>query len=163
MKYKEESRNKMVALKLSRIAYFLVKAGRPDTDFPTLVYLHAVNGCDVGDINHSKNFPPKFLKHVAKVLKDKLASYLASRLAQTGKRPPCKIVADKATWQHQTRQLIGIVTVVPESDQPIQAMILGTPVVRGPILCSEGPLVRRSYVPSFSGKARNIGSSEDRS
>ena len=31
--------------------------------------------------------------------------------------------------QHQTRQLIGIVTVVPESDQPIQAMILGTPVV----------------------------------
>ena len=97
----------MVALKLSSIAYFLVKAGRPDTDFPTLVYLHAVNGCDVGDINHCKNFPPKFLKHVAKVLKDKLASYLASRLAQTGKRPPCKIVADKATWQHQTRQLMG--------------------------------------------------------
>ena len=30
------------------------------------------------------------------------------------------------------------------------------------ILCSEGPMFRRSYVPSFFGKARNIGPSEYR-
>ena len=48
----------------------------------------------------------------------------------TGEKPPCKIVADKATWQHSTRQLTGVVTLVAGSDQPIQAMILGTPVVK---------------------------------
>ena len=51
-------------------------------------------------------------------------------MIQTGQKPPCKVVADKATWQHQTRQLIGIVTVVPDSDEPLQAMILKTPVVK---------------------------------
>ena len=30
------------------------------------------------------------------------------------------------------------------------------------ILCSEGPMFRGSYVPSFFGKARNIGPSEYR-
>ena len=37
-----------------------------------------------------------------------------------------------------------------------------SPWQRGSSLCSEGPIFRRSYVPSFSGKARNIGSSEHR-
>ena len=127
---KEDKRNIAVALKICRIAYFLLKAGRPDTDFTTLIYLHSVNGCDVGDINHSYRFPPQFLKHVAKVIQDHLKRFLDTRLTQTGHKPPAKVVADKATWQHQTRQLIGIVTVVPDADQPLQAMILGTPVVK---------------------------------
>ena len=99
-------------------------------DFTTLVYLHSANGSDVGDINHSSRFPSQFLKHVAKVVQQHLQQYLSSRLVQTGHRPPAKIVADKATWQHQTRQLIGVVTVVPDAEQPWQAMILGTPVVK---------------------------------
>ena len=130
IEYKEDSRNKAVALKICRIAYFLLKNGRPDTDFTTLIYLHSANGCDIGDINHSYNFPPLFLKHVARVIEDLLKNHLNTRLPQTGHKPPLKVVADKATWQHQTRQLIGIVTVVPDSDQPLQAMILKTPVVK---------------------------------
>ena len=51
-------------------------------------------------------------------------------MVQTGYKPPAKVVADKATWQHQTRQLIGVVTVVPDADQPLQALVLGTPVVK---------------------------------
>ena len=130
MEYKEDTRNKAVALKIGRIAYFLIKNGRPDTDFTTLIYLHSSNGSNVGDINHSYSFPPEFLKHVAQVVQDRLKTFLGSRLVQTGHKPPAKIVADKATWQHQTRQLIGLVTVVPDSEQPLQAVILGTPVVK---------------------------------
>ena len=61
---KEESRNQAVALRIGRVAYFLLKTGRPDTDFVSLLYLHSANGSDVGDLNHSANFPPKFLRHV---------------------------------------------------------------------------------------------------
>ena len=45
IKYKEDTRNKAVAMKIGRIAYFLIKAGRPDTDFTTLIYLHSANSC----------------------------------------------------------------------------------------------------------------------
>ena len=130
MEYKEDSRNKAVALKISRIAYFLLKSGRPDTDFTALIYLHSANGSDIGDINHSYRFPAQFLKHVSSVIEEHVKQFLSCRLVQTGHKPPLKIVADKATWQHQTRQLIGIVTVVPDSDEPLQAMILKTPVVK---------------------------------
>ena len=67
---------------------------------------------------------------MANVLEDHLKRFLSTRLAQTGQLPLVKIVADKATWQHQTRQLIGFVSVIPDSDEPLQAMVLGTPVVK---------------------------------
>ena len=92
--------------------------------------LHSANGCDIGYINHSYNCPPKFLRHVSKVIENNLKSYLNTRLVQTGYKPPLKVVADKATWQHQTRQLIGVVTIVPDSDEPLQPLILKTPVVK---------------------------------
>ena len=68
MEYKENSRNKAVALKISRVAYFLLTSGWPDTDFTALIYLHSVNGSDIGDINHSHRFPAQFLKHASIVL-----------------------------------------------------------------------------------------------
>ena len=130
IQYKEDARNQAVALRVSRIAYFQLKRGRPDTDFTSLIYLHSVNGCDIGDINHSSRYPGKFLVHLSEVLEKELKHYLSSNLEQTGYKPPTKVVADKATWQHQTRQLIGVVTVVPGADQPLQALILATPVVK---------------------------------
>ena len=119
-----------MALKVCIIAYYLLKAGRPDTDFTTLIYLHSVNGCDIGDINHSYSFPPSFLKHVFDVIQNHVKVFLDNRMTQTGYKPPVKIVADKATWQHQTRQLIGVVTIVPDADDPLQAFVLGAPVVK---------------------------------
>ena len=80
IEYKEETRNKIVAQRIARIAYYLVKQGRPDTDFPTLVYLHSRNGCDVGDINHSYRFPAEFLKHVAGVVQDKLKDFFSNKV-----------------------------------------------------------------------------------
>ena len=88
-----------------------------------------MNGSDLEDINHSYRFPPEFLKHVSGVIENNLKTYLKTRLIQTGNMPSLKVVADKATWQPQTRQLIGVVTVVPDSEQPLQAFILKTPVV----------------------------------
>ena len=82
---KEDSRNQAVALRLGRICYFLLKHGRPDTDFISMIYLHSVNGADVGDINHSYSFPANFLPHVSKVIIDLLKSHL--RMVQTSSLP----------------------------------------------------------------------------
>ena len=44
----------------------------------------------------------------------------------------------------------------------IMAEIVATMSLPGVYLCSEGPMFRGSYVPSFFEKARNIGPSEHR-
>ena len=62
---KIENREKAIGMRLARMAYHLFKKGRPDTDFPEQVLLHSLNGIDVGNINHSKIFPIKFLPIVA--------------------------------------------------------------------------------------------------
>ena len=126
---KEDSRNQAVALRLGRICYFLLKHGRPDTDFLSMIFLHSVNGADVGDINHSSSFPANFLPHVSKVIMDLLKSHLSTRMVQTSFLPVINITADKATWKHETRQGIGLVTVVPDSEKVLQGFVLGFPVV----------------------------------
>jgi hypothetical protein len=126
---KEETRNKLVGQRLGKICYFNFKNGRPDYDYPPQVLIHSSFGTDVGDLNHSKNFPPKLLPHVAAAVRSKLENYFDSNLLQTNYKPPIKIIADKVTWKHRTQQLIGAVIVVPDSEAPIQALLLGAPVV----------------------------------
>ena len=73
----------------------------------------------MGDISHSYRFPAEFPKHVSAVIEERLKTYLK----QSGHIPQVKVIVDKATWQHQTRQPIGVVTFVPDSDQPLQAYL----------------------------------------
>ena len=65
-------------------------------------------GVDVGDINHSYKFLQKFLESVAEVVKDNVKDYLKKPLPQTGFAPPVKVLADKATYKHRTRQFVGL-------------------------------------------------------
>ena len=58
--HKSDRREKVVGKRIGRICYYMLKQGRPDTDFEHLVYLHSVNDSDIGDINHSNRFPAKF-------------------------------------------------------------------------------------------------------
>ena len=62
-------------MRLARMAYHLFKRGKLDTDFPEQVLLHYLNGIDVGNINHSKIFPTKFLPLVGEEVKLKLKSF----------------------------------------------------------------------------------------
>ena len=64
----------------------------------------------------------------AVVIENKVKAYLGTPLLQTGRRPPVKGVADKATWQHNTRMISGLVTVVPDSPSLLQAFLTGTDV-----------------------------------
>ena len=124
---REESRNNAVGLRISRIAYHLLYHGRPDTDFPLHIYISKQNGADVGDLNHSSNYVEKFLRHTARAVRERLSGYLNSRLVATNSKPPVNIIMDKFTHQHVTRQLVGVITIVPDSPQLIQALYLGAP------------------------------------
>ena len=126
---KEENRNKKVGFTLGKLSYFNYKHKRPDTDYPELVYLLSKFGVDVGDLNHRRDFPRKLLPYVSEAIEEKIKCYLGSTLQSTGYKPPIKIIADKVTWKHRTRQLMGVVTVVPGAEFPIQALYLGVPVV----------------------------------
>ena len=80
----------------------------------------------MGDINHSTEFPANFLKSVASVVRSKIKETLSKKLKQTGHVRPCKIIADKDTTKHRTRQLICLTTIFPEAKEIIQHCILTT-------------------------------------
>ena len=51
---KLEGKDQIIGLKIGRIAYYLLRHGRPDTDFTVLVQMSVANGINLGDINHSE-------------------------------------------------------------------------------------------------------------
>ena len=130
LKTKEERRERSVGMKIGKTCYYLFKKGRPDTDFPDLILLQSMNELDVGEINHSETFPAKFLPYVAEEVEHRVHQFLNNRLDQTGFRPVGKVVADKATYKHQTGQFVSFVTVVPNSTDLIQPIFLDIHVVK---------------------------------
>ena len=88
----------------------------------------SVAGVDVGALNHSKEFVANWAPVCAKEIQNKLQNYLGTAMVQTGHKPPCKGVADKATWKHHTRMISGLVTVVPDSPDLLQAFLTGTDI-----------------------------------
>ena len=105
----------------------LVKKGRPDSDFPLLVHISASNGSDMGDINHSPHFVPKFLSSLAEAVMGRWKVVLATPMVATGCRPPVNVLADKATHQRETRQLVGLVTLNPGGKELLIPVFLGAP------------------------------------
>ena len=156
---KEVSRNKAVGLVLGRIVYYVIYKGRPDTDFPLLVYLSATGGSDCGDINHSFRLVSKFLPYLAKALRRRMKKMLGTRLVSTGALPPVNLIADKATHQRETRQLVGCITVNPGGEELLVAILLGIPKCAGGSgedLCSNileaaEPFVTAQQICGFTG------------
>ena len=83
---KEDGRSMAVAVRNGRLVYYLVKNGRPDQDFATLVQMNAANGADMGDINHSTFFVTKFIPSLATAVKRRWKEALSSPMVATGCR-----------------------------------------------------------------------------
>ena len=87
------------------------------------------NGVDIGNINHSKEFPRLFLKSVYETYKTKMVNYLSTAFPSTG-HPPINIIADKATYKHRTRQFVAPTTITPGCPQFVQSVFLDVPPVK---------------------------------
>jgi hypothetical protein len=83
---KEHSRNLAVGIRNGKLVYYLVKLGRPDTDYPLLVLINTANGADMGDINHSAYFVTKFIPSLAGAVRKRWRDMLASPMVATGCR-----------------------------------------------------------------------------
>lgn len=131
VKVKEGSRNTAVGVRLGRLVYYLVKKGRPDSDFTTLVQISIANGSDMGEICHSTHFTLKFIPLLAAVVRRRWKEVLSSPMLATGCRPPVNVMADKATHQRETRQLQGLVTLNPGGTQLLVPVFLSAPKCPG--------------------------------
>ena len=76
------------------------------------MYRQQVQGNYVGTINHSKSFPPAFLRSLYKVMLCRLRKWLTTPDAATGQLPPFAAAADKMTSLHRTGQMSALIILV---------------------------------------------------
>ena len=124
-----ETRAHAVGMRIGRLCYSMYTHGSALRYFETEVLKSVLNGTDMGDINHGKDFPSFSRPHVTAQVQNRLSKYFGSRLEQTVFLPPVNIQADKGTNNHRIRQFTSVVTVVPDSSNLISFVYLGQPVV----------------------------------
>ena len=127
---KFQSRCHKVGLRIARLCYDGYKSGASVRAFENDVMKAVLNDTDLGDLNHSKNFPDKFRSYVAAEVKKRTAGFLDQRLRQTGFLPPINVQADKGTTVHSTRQFTTVSTITPGSESLISVIYLGQPIVK---------------------------------
>ena len=127
---KEVWRNNKIAMHIGSACYRLYYCGQPYTDLEDELFLLYRCEVDIGDINHSHNFAHKYLNSLAEVVKGNIQSFLNTRLPHTGFLPPVTVLADKATFKRRTRQFVGVTTVIPDADDLIQYIYLGSPIAK---------------------------------
>ena len=137
---KEACRSNKIAMHIGSACYRLYYRGRPYTDLEDDLLLLYRFGVEVGDINHSHKFAQNYLHSVAEVVKGKIQGFLNTRMPRTGFMPPIKVLADKATYKHRTRQFVGVATMVPDADDLIQYIYI------------YGHLLLRSMMKKILGK-----------
>ena len=123
-------RNHEVGMRLARLCYVDYKEGNSKRHYEQEVLKAVQNGLDMGEINHSDQFPRKFRPFVQKQIHERTKTFLNNRLEQTGFEPSLNISADKGTNIHRSRQFTTVKTCVPNSPNLISNIFLGEPVVK---------------------------------
>lgn len=127
---KSKTRLHDIGMKVGRVAYNVCFSGMSFQSFETQILLQNLNGVDIGDINHSKDFVKKLLPEFAKHIKGRVKKFITTTLPQTGHLPAVNTAADKATYKHRSRQFVSLTTIVPDSPGLIQMIFVGIPVVK---------------------------------
>ena len=112
------------------LIYDITKTAKPDWVYEDQISLLSMLNVDVGELNHSRMFPAKFIPYLAETIDNQIKYFFNTPMDQTGFRPALKIIADKATYCHRTRQFVGVTTVIPDAEELIQCIFLGAPIVR---------------------------------
>ena len=98
-------------------------------DYESDVLMLKLSGAEVGELNHSRKFPPAFRKHVFEVVHKRVTQYLQTPLIQTGFLLPVCLSTDKGTYKHRSRQLLSYLTIMPGGNNFLEALTCGQPVV----------------------------------
>ena len=60
----------------------------------------------------------------------KIKEVLKIKLPQTGFKRPVKVLADKDTTKHWTRQIVCLTTIFPDAEQLIQTLYIDHPLIK---------------------------------
>lgn len=115
----------IVATRMIRTGYTLLKRSLPYTLFEDLVVMQHSNGTKVGNINHSRSLMPVLRSEFCGLLREQLSSFIREQ--------PCVAVcADKVTVANRTVDVTAILAVVPNAPpgELIQSFVVGSPVVK---------------------------------
>ena len=149
---REENRSRKVGLNLGLLSYYLLHQGRPESDYTTLVDILDRSGSDVGDLNHSFNFVRKWSQSCSRVIERRVQTFFSSRLPQTGQKPKAKVNTDSATWQHRTRDVVGLTTVVPDSPKLIQSLYIKSRWSLGSSGAEKAKVIVEALEPFITGE-----------
>ena len=117
-------------MNIGRLCYKLFVKGRPFSEFEEDVLILNQANANAGNLNHSRKFPSAFLPHVFNEIQSRMKQFLTSKLPQTGHRPPLALSSDKATYKHRSRQFLSVVTISPGSDNVLEMVSFGQPIVK---------------------------------
>ena len=106
-----------------------LQRGASYADYEDEILQAVKNSLDVGDINHSKDFPVNFRPFVAAEIHSRTTSFMITRSKNTGLLPSLNICADKGKNFHRTSQFITVVTVVPDSNKVLQVIYIRQSVI----------------------------------
>ena len=125
---KVAKRSDQVGMRLGTIAYQIMYHGEALTSYERKVAALSMNGVDVGNINHSKNFPIALISPFKNIVSSKLKLIVKSPLPCTDEGPPIALIDDKSKIKHEERH--GIMTRFPvlKNGRFFQTFLLGQPV-----------------------------------
>ena len=117
-------RNYKCGITVGKAAYRLFLNGQAYEKFEEdMAYLHD-QGNDIGELNHSRMFPPDFLKNIYEIIKGKFIQYLNTPLQATKSLPPVCLLTDKFTKKHTTYEIVAILTYIPGASSIFVPLIL---------------------------------------
>ena len=110
-------------MRIARICYVEYKEGNSKRHYEQEVLKAVQNGCDMGDFNHSDQFPRKFRPFVKNEIHEKNKKFFTTKMEQTGFEPALNISADKGTNIHRYSSIYNSQSLCSKFTKPHQLHI----------------------------------------
>ena len=110
-----QSREKQVGMRIFRERYLGIKQRKSKRNFEEDMLRCKMNGVDVGDENHGRNFVTKLDRAIYEEMKSMMKANMRVTLEATDRERPAGLLMDKMTPNRRTGQMHGIVIAVPEN------------------------------------------------
>ena len=148
------SREYRAGMNVWRERYEGIKQGKSRLCFEKDMLRAKLNGCEVGDTNHSDDFAKKIDDSTYSVIKDDMRKSMRKELDATEKKRPAGLLMDKMTPNKRTGQMHAVVIPIPEnplSKDFLKPMMLDVTPVPDP--SAEGLAKSSKEVFNNAGKA----------
>ena len=127
-----ETYNFKVGMGRARQIYENVKNKCSFAKYESDCLVAALNGEEVGNINHSWKFAESVVNEISATIQTEMNEYFRTHLPYTGELPPVSLATDKMTQKRHTNHLAAFLTpdtTAPLTDSLLKPVFVGMPVV----------------------------------